>query len=216
MKNLQAIFFDFDGVIVESIDIKGWAFGKLFEQYPEHVDSIVKYHHANGGVSRFDKFRYIYREILKKPLDDKQFEKLCNDFSGLVYQKVLECDYVPGILGLLQQYHQSLMLFIISGTPHEEMQKIVDAKGLRPYFHGVFGSPTSKDKWVRKILVEQNLDAGKTLFVGDAMCDYNAARKNGIRFIGRVKDIKNDIFKNVDVYARIQNFLEPLDFMKAC
>lgn len=66
MKPIDAIFFDFDGVILESVDIKGWAFGKLFENYPQHVDEIVAFHFANGGMSRFDKFRYIYKKYLKK------------------------------------------------------------------------------------------------------------------------------------------------------
>jgi len=52
------------GVILESVDIKGWAFGGLFEAYPEYVDEIVIFHHANRGMSRFDKFRYIYKNIL--------------------------------------------------------------------------------------------------------------------------------------------------------
>ena len=68
MKPIDAIFFDFDGVILESVDIKGWAFGKLFESYPEHVDEIVAFHFANGGMSRFDKFRYIYKNILNKKM----------------------------------------------------------------------------------------------------------------------------------------------------
>ena len=57
MKSVDAIFFDFDGVILESVEVKGWAFGRLFENHPEHVDEIVAFHHANGGMSRFDKFR---------------------------------------------------------------------------------------------------------------------------------------------------------------
>lgn len=35
MKKFEAIFLDFDGVIHESVDVKGWAFSKLFEDYPE-------------------------------------------------------------------------------------------------------------------------------------------------------------------------------------
>ena len=77
MKKIEAIFLDFDGVILESVEVKGWAFGKLFEDHPEHVDKIVAFHHANGGMSRFDKFRYIYKKMLKEPLPEKQFEALC-------------------------------------------------------------------------------------------------------------------------------------------
>ena len=63
---LKAIFFDFDGVIVESAGIKTEAFRKLFSNYPDQVDEIVDYHKANAGISRYDKFDYIYEKILKQ------------------------------------------------------------------------------------------------------------------------------------------------------
>ena len=40
MKEVEAIFFDSDGVILESIYVKGCAFGKLFGDYPEHVEEF--------------------------------------------------------------------------------------------------------------------------------------------------------------------------------
>jgi beta-phosphoglucomutase-like phosphatase (HAD superfamily) len=49
---LRAIVFDFDGVILESADIKTNAFRALFASYPEHVDQIVDFHLRNAGVSR--------------------------------------------------------------------------------------------------------------------------------------------------------------------
>ena len=73
MSGIKAILFDFDGVILESVDIKGLAFCKLFENFPEHVTKIVQYHHANGGISRFNKFRYIYKNILKKNFLNNNF-----------------------------------------------------------------------------------------------------------------------------------------------
>ena len=74
---IRAILFDFDGVILESVDVKTKAFAELFKDFPEHVDQIVQYHIDNMGVSRFDKFRYIYRYILKRKLSDEKFTELC-------------------------------------------------------------------------------------------------------------------------------------------
>ena len=78
----RAIVFDFDGVIIESFDIKTQAFRELFKD-SDKVDKIVEYHKQNGGVSRYKKFRYIYREILKQPLDDKTFNDLGERFSTM-------------------------------------------------------------------------------------------------------------------------------------
>ena len=57
---LSAVIFDFDGVIVESLDVKADAFRSLFADHPEHVDQIVRLHRENLGVSRYEKFRTIY------------------------------------------------------------------------------------------------------------------------------------------------------------
>ena len=207
MKDIDAIFLDFDGVILESVDIKGWAFGKLFEDYPEHVDEIVAFHHANGGMSRFDKFRFIYKEMLKEPLFNKKFEELCNRFSKLVYERVLKCDFVPGALEFLKKYHKIFHLFVISGTPHEEINRIVIDKGLSSFFEGVFGSPATKSYWAQKIIKEKKWDANKILFIGDAMSDYSAAFENNIRFVARVTDGK-DIFEGEKINWRIRDFFE--------
>ena len=48
----SAIVFDFDGVILESLDIKTRAFAALFDGFPDHTEQIAGYHLNNLGVSR--------------------------------------------------------------------------------------------------------------------------------------------------------------------
>jgi len=208
MKDIQTIFFDFDGVILESVDIKGWAFGKLFEDAPEYVDEIVAFHYADGGMSRFDKFRYIYKNILRKPLPHKKFEKLCEDFAGLVYNRVLECEFVPGAKKFLQKYYKKIPLYIISGTPQEEIVNIVKAKRLDPYFKDVFGAPTTKGQWAKRIIDERDLDPTEVIFIGDAISDYRAAKENGLFFIARVKNLANNPFNDKKIDFKINDLFE--------
>ncbi|HXW99392.1 MAG TPA: HAD family hydrolase, partial [Methanomicrobiales archaeon] len=73
LRSVLVLILDFDGVVLESVGVKTAAFRTLFSFVPAHVDKIVEYHRRNTGVSRFDKFRYIYREILKDPLSEEQF-----------------------------------------------------------------------------------------------------------------------------------------------
>ena len=207
MRKIETFFLDFDGVILESVDVKGWAFGKLFEDFPAYVQQIVDFHHANGGMSRFDKFYHIYENILKEPLPEERFNELCHQFSELVYRRVLGCDFVPGVREFLEKYHKKFRMFIISGTPHEEINSIVGDKGLTRYFKGVFGSPMKKGYWARKIIEEEKLDANKILFIGDALSDYKAALENNIRFAARVTD-GEDIFAGKKVDCNIRDFFE--------
>jgi len=69
---IKAIIFDFDGVLVESVDIKTKAFAGLFEHEGDSiVRRVVAYHIKNAGVSRFEKFRHIYKEMLDRELTEE-------------------------------------------------------------------------------------------------------------------------------------------------
>ena len=60
IKNSKAIIWDFDGVIKDSVDLKGEAFKKLFEDQKIDIkNKIYKHHNANGGLSRFKNFKNI-------------------------------------------------------------------------------------------------------------------------------------------------------------
>ena len=63
---IKAIAFDFDGVLVESSNIKTDAFRRLFSDYPDKVDELVEYHKKNMGISRYVKFQYFYEVLLKQ------------------------------------------------------------------------------------------------------------------------------------------------------
>ncbi len=188
MNALKAVLLDFDGIILESVDVKGWVFGKLFERYPDLTDTIVDYHLANGGVSRFEKFKYIYKEFLHEPLTDEEFQRLCAEFSQLVFERVLECEFVKGALEFLEKYYQVYDLFIISGTPDEEMKRVVKEKGLEKYYKGVFGSPQSKGYWTKHIMDQYQWNPENVLWVGDALSDQLAAQENNVSFVGRIYD----------------------------
>lgn len=62
----EAVIFDFDGVIVESADIKTEAFIALYKEHgAQAVAAAVAHHQANGGISRRKKIRHIHREHLE-------------------------------------------------------------------------------------------------------------------------------------------------------
>ena len=183
----EAVIFDFDGVIVESADIKTRAFIALYEEHgTAAVAAAVAHHQANGGISRRKKIRHIHREHLGVRLSEDALEALCRRFSSLVEAAVVDCPAVAGAERFLAAHHRRLPLFVVSGTPHEELLRIVDRRHLARYFAGVFGSPPEKPPTIRAILRQHRLAAETVLFVGDARTDHDAAAETGLRFIGRV------------------------------
>lgn len=195
---ISTIFFDFDGVIVESVDIKTEAFKKLFEyEGKDVVEKIAKYHLKNTGVSRYDKFKYIYKEILNRVLSDDEFNVLCNKFADLVKTAVVDAPYVKGAKEFLENYALKYACFVVSSTPQKEIEEIVQKRGIDHFFKAIYGAPTPKSDAVRFILDKDRIKPNNALYVGDAMSDYLAAKSNSINFIARIND-------NESIFADIQ------------
>lgn len=186
---IQAIFFDFDGVIVESTDIKTDAFTKLFEHEGKCiVEQVVNYHLANMGVSRYEKFRFIYQNILKRSLGEIEFDLLCNRFANLVVDGVIKAPYVDGVLGFLKNYASIYQCFVVSATPQMEIDYIILERNIHHFFKGIYGAPTRKSDAVRETLGKEQIEPDNAVFVGDAMSDYWAAKDNGVNFIARINN----------------------------
>lgn len=183
---LKAIIFDFDGVIAESVDVKTEAFKELFKYRSDIVDDVEKFHLENGGMSRYDKFRYIYKNLLKEPLSDELFNELCEKFHVLVVDKVVEAPFVPGAQEVLDIWEGAYTMYIVSGTPQEEMDEVVRRRKLGRYFSAVLGSPASKTDLINGILKDKGYKPEEVLFIGDSKNDLNAAKDTGVTFIARV------------------------------
>jgi len=202
---LKCVVFDFDGVIVESCDVKTQAFRDLFREYPEHQEAIVKLHLDNGGMPRFDKFRIIYREFLKKPLSEAEFQELGSRFSELVFDSVVQCPFVRGAREFLERIHGQLDLYVASGTPHDELRQIVRRRGLEPFFRDAYGSPDSKVTILYRIMREQELRPQEMVMIGDAFGDFQSAQEVAAHFIGRVPRNLPNPFPDAGVRAIVEN-----------
>jgi phosphoglycolate phosphatase-like HAD superfamily hydrolase len=203
---INTIIFDFDGVILESAEIKTVAFRRLFEDdYPEEVEEIVDYHINNMGISRYVKFRHIFNNIILQPLTLKQEEELGQRFSAIVFEEVLKAPIVSGLLEFLEEYYKTIQLFIASGTPEDELHTIVKRRGLGKYFQGIFGTPKTKAEIIFHIMNTCDLSMADIVFIGDANSDKQAAEETGVHFIARIHSGGNELdscpYKIRDFYA---------------
>jgi len=205
---LKAIIFDFDGVIAESVEVKIEAFRRLFAEFPEHLPEIIEYHKTNGGISRYVKFRYIYEKILKKPLSEAESQRLGGLFSQYALEEVIAAPFVAGAEEFLTRYHQKLLLFVVSGTPEEEMRLILEKRHMVSFFKGVYGSPRSKAALITTILKDNQLLQEEAVFIGDSINDYDGAMAAGIRFIGRLHPKEGNPFPRVPLSHIINNINE--------
>lgn len=196
MSKYEAIFFDFDGVLADSVEVKTDAFVKMFEAFGPEVQEKVKEHHLNhGGMSRFDKLYYYYQTYLRKTLTVKQHSELCDQFSHLVVDEVVKSREIKGATDFLTFCHPLFPCFIISGTPENEMQEIVKRRAMANYFKQVLGSPTDKIENLTKLLDQYNYNPANCLFWGDSNSDYSAAISCNVKFIGILPDDNAPLLK---------------------
>ena len=70
-RDIDAVFFDFDGVLVESNEVKIDAFRRLYASYGEEVvEKVIAEHVRHEGVSRVVKLERFHREFLGIDLDE--------------------------------------------------------------------------------------------------------------------------------------------------
>jgi len=182
----QHIIFDFDGVLVESNEIRFNGFRKLFKDYPQgEVEKLVGYAKANGGVSRYKKIEYFFDTIRQEPITDESVNRWAAQFSELVEQDVVEAKSVAGSLEFLEENSSLFDFAIVSGSDQVELRRICKKRKIDHFFKAILGSPVEKKDNIAVLLSELNWSHDRSVYVGDSKNDLEAAKSNNLDFVGR-------------------------------
>ena len=185
LREASLIFWDFDGVIKDSVDVKTDAFMQLFLPYGEEIASRVRQHHeSNGGVSRFDKIP-LYLTWAGELTTIDRIEKYCRRFSTLVLQAAIDSPWVPGVREYLLQHSAKQYFVLVTATPQEEIEQILVALDIAHCFREVYGAPAKKACVIKSVLSRLECATGQALMIGDAETDLLAAQANSVPFLLR-------------------------------
>ena len=206
LDRFELIFWDFDGVIKESVSVKTDAFVELFEPYGKDVSDKVRRHHcANGGVSRYVKIP-LYLKWSKVEVTDEKIDEFCSKFSEIVTKKVIDSPWVPGVEDLLRR-DKDRKIVLISATPQKELEEICCSLNLTHVFDKIFGSPANKSDVIKSVIVDSNTRHEKCLMIGDSPTDYNAAKDSNIKFL--LLQHNDNIFLSKELSVEtVENFLD--------
>lgn len=181
----QALFFDFDGVLVDSNTIKIEAFYDLFEGYDDIVvEQVIAYHRQHGGISRVVKIQHAFEQFIGLPLSAQQLDQMAHTYSNLVVEKVIAANWIKGAKETLETLLGKLLIFVISGTPQNELRLVVERRGMSHYFDEVLGSPIKKPEHIQNLCKQYAIVPEQCVFIGDAFTDLDAAEVSGMPFIG--------------------------------
>ena len=195
IESKKLLVFDFDGVLADSVEIKTEAFAMLYKPYGEEVvKRVVEHHRQNGGVSRFEKFKYYHKTFLGEELDSSKISILSNEFSSLVVDGVIASNEIAGVGGVLSTLREhGKQCIVISATPQNEIDLIVKKRGMADYFSRVYGAPSSKVDNLLDALNELSMESKDAIFFGDSFSDWEASVEVGVSFVGVGRDIKNNL-----------------------
>ena len=201
LRSRQVIFWDFDGVIKDSVTVKSEGYEKLFSSYGRDVVEKVRHHHSlHGGVSRYDKIP-LYLSWTGTTSSPERIQELCERFSNSVQQAVIDSPWVPGVREYLQANHSNQHFILITATPQEEIESILDALEITHYFKEIYGAPKPKTEVVSEALNRLRCPAEQALVVGDSATDCNAAEKNNVSFLLRRTPFNQDLQKQLQGYS---------------
>jgi phosphoglycolate phosphatase len=179
----EAIFFDVDGVLIESLSVKGEAFALVFKDFPDDRGSIIDYHLAHGGVNRVEKIRQIFVELTGRQPTDSELAERVHAFSESVVEQVIAAPEIAGAGMALESWSARVPLHAVSATPLDELLVIFDRRGMSQYFASIHGWPPKKTDLLPALVRELAYAAEACVMVGDSAEDEAAALAAGILFI---------------------------------
>lgn len=194
LRSAKIIFWDFDGVIKESVSEKGSAFLELFDFADANTKQLISDHHnENGGLSREEKIP-LYLKWSVKDYDEKKVPNLIQRFSEIVVDKVLNSQWVEGAEEFIKSNKYAQEFILLSATPQREIEYIVNKLNLKASFKEIYGAPHKKSLIIKRTLKHNSYQPFEYLLIGDSRVDFEAAELNGINFLLRKHEHNKKVF----------------------
>lgn len=201
---IKNILFDFDGVILDSIKLKGDGFVELFKEYDkQYQDAIFKHHMENRGVSRFVKVRYFFEELVKEDVSQEKVDQYLEKYSQIMTKMLSKKEnLIMDTLQYIENNYKRYNLHVVSAAEHNELNQLCNDLDLKKYFITINGSPTLKSQLVENIFLEFGYNKDETCLIGDSINDLKAANDNNIEFYG---------YNNLDLKEIAKNYIDSFD-----
>jgi phosphoglycolate phosphatase-like HAD superfamily hydrolase len=164
--------FDCDGVLLDSNGVKTDAFHAIARSYgADAARRLVAHHQRHGGVSRFDKVRYLFDHILHRPPRTGEAKRLIEQFGREVTRQLGTVAVEPDAARLLSMIAAGGgSSHVVSGGYEPEVRAVLDQRELAHRFVGIHGSPRSKADIVCGLMAAGAITA-PAVFVGDSSLD---------------------------------------------
>jgi len=185
MKGINVIFWDFDGVLMNSNQVRDIGFERVLSGFPENeVKELMTFHQANGGLSRYVKFRYFFEDIRKESISEEALLDWASKFSAIMKELLVDSSLlIQQCLNYVKQNQGKYKMHITSGSDQEELRYLCKTLQIDHYFSSIHGSPKPKSQWVKELIEQNGYNQSECVLIGDSINDWEAATKNEILFM---------------------------------
>jgi HAD superfamily hydrolase (TIGR01549 family) len=183
-QQVKNLLWDFDGVILDSNHVRNEGFEIVLKDFPiNQVEALLDFHKANGGISRYYKFRYFFEEIRQEKKSEQELQVYFDDFTQIMRKRLLDKSLlIKETTQFVMKNYNQYQMHIVSGSDQNELRFLCNYLEIEKYFHSINGSPTPKGELIKNVMEKGNMNTYDTLMIGDAINDYDAAKLNGIHF----------------------------------
>lgn len=202
------LFFDCDGVILNSNEIKSSAFFEVAKNFAplEIAEAFLQYHVSHGGITRYKKFEYLFSQLLRKTNYDLELHEALSSYEKIVFQQLLECDLIDGVEDYLKAVPNTK--YVVSGGKETELHEVFERRNLKKYFAGIHGGPRNK----YQIIEDINPLSANRIFFGDSKVDYEVATAFKMDFVFISSKTE---FKDWQTYFADKSITKYRDFKEA-
>lgn len=184
LEEKEVIFWDFDGVIIDSEKIRTYGFEKTLEDYPSsEVEELITYHKKNGGLSRYVKYRYFFEEIRNENVPEEKIQELADQFSEIMLKRLTDKSVlINETVEFIEDNKEKYKMHIVSGSDGDELKSLCKSLEIEHLFDSINGSPTPKIELVERLLKSQHIQPENGVLIGDSINDFEAANEYHIEF----------------------------------
>jgi phosphoglycolate phosphatase-like HAD superfamily hydrolase len=190
----KVLVFDLDGVLIDSNSMRDDAFVHIFAAIGcDDRGLVLKIHQDHRGLYRRNKIALIHKHFFGAPPPAEVLDDLLARFAQYVREHIISCPLNPGVREFLEA-NVGREMFVVSAAEHQEVRWVAEAKGISRFFRGVYGGPTLKAEWLRRICADMACEPSALVFIGDQISDYRAAAEAGVKFVALAGPPGNRVF----------------------
>jgi phosphoglycolate phosphatase len=176
VKEKELFLFDFDGVLLDSLELYSEAVMRCLERIGT---PIVK--SREDYLALFD--GNFYESMSERGVDLAAFSRAAKEIMpGINYDAMAPYD---GLIPVLESLNRNHRLVVISSNGSRTIRHILERCGFAPYFEEVLGSDFlfSKKEKIAHVLTKYGVPAESTYYIGDTAGDVVEARAAGVRTV---------------------------------